>query len=69
MPYYTTMDVWDNCANKDVFKSYYRAYGVDCTPEHDSTRETTREELERIPYPIIPKPADGCSSAGISVCQ
>ena len=48
LPCYTTMEVWDRCANKDVFKSYCREYGVDCTPEYDVTRETTREELEKI---------------------
>lgn len=69
LPCYTTMDVWDKCANKDVFKSYCREYGVDCTPEYDITRETTREELEKIPYPIILKPVDGCSSAGITICS
>lgn len=69
LPCYTTMDVWDNCANKDVFKSYCREYGVDCTPEYNVTRDTTREELEKIPYPIILKPVDGCSSAGITVCN
>ncbi len=68
LPCYTTMDVWDKCANKDVFKSYCRKYDVDCTPEYDITRNTSREELEAINYPIILKPVDGCSSAGISVC-
>ena len=66
LPCYTDMEVWDRC---DVFKSYCRAYGVDCTPEYDISRETTLEELERIPYPIILKPTDGCSSAGITVCH
>jgi len=33
LPCYTNMQVWDRCANKDVFKSYCRQYGVDCTPE------------------------------------
>ena len=28
LPCYTTMDVWDKCANKDVFKSYCREYGA-----------------------------------------
>ena len=34
LPCYTTQQVWDRCANKDVFKSYCREYGVDCTPRH-----------------------------------
>ena len=69
LPCYTTMEVWDRCANKDEFKAYCREYGVDCTPEYDITRETTKEELEKIDYPIIIKPVDGCSSAGITVCN
>lgn len=69
LPCYTNMEVWDRCANKDEFKAYCRQYGVDCTPEYEITRETTVEELEKIDYPIILKPVDGCSSAGITVCQ
>ena len=69
LPCYTTMDVWDRCANKDVFKSYCRQYGVDCTPEYPIDQSTPMCELEKIDYPIIIKPVDGSSSAGISVCK
>ena len=69
LPCYTNMEVWDRCANKDVFKSYCREYGVDCTPEYAIDMNTPMEELEKIDYPIIIKPVDGCSSAGITVCQ
>lgn len=66
---YTTMEVWDRCAHKDVFKNYCRKYEVDCAPEYDIDLNTTIEELEKIDYPIIIKPVDGSSSAGISVCE
>lgn len=69
LPCYTDMEVWDRCANKDVFKKYCREYGVDCTPEYDIDLNTPVAELEKIDYPIIVKPVDGSSSAGISVCQ
>ena len=69
LPCYTTTEIWDRCANKDVFKGYCRQYGVDCTPEYNITLKTKREELEAIPYPIIIKPVDGSSSAGITVCR
>lgn len=69
LPCYTDMQTWDKCANKDVFKSYCRQYDVDCTPEYDIDLNTPMEELEKIDYPIIIKPVDGCSSAGITVCQ
>ncbi len=66
---YTDMATWDLCANKDVFKNYCRKFNVDCTPEYEITEDITDEELDKIDYPIILKPVDGCSSAGISVCQ
>ena len=69
LPCYTDMMVWDRCANKDVFKSYCREFGVNCTPEYNIDLHTPIEELEKIDYPIIIKPVDGSSSAGISVCQ
>lgn len=69
LPCYTDMQTWDRCANKDVFKSYCRKFGVDCTPEYDIDLTTPMETLEKIDYPIIIKPVDGSSSAGITVCQ
>lgn len=69
LPCYTTIDVWNRCANKDTFKAYCRQFGVDCTPEYPITLDSTEEELRQLPYPIIVKPVDGCSSAGITVCS
>lgn len=69
LPCYTNMEVWDRCANKDVFKNYCRQYDVDCTPEYDIDLDTPDSELKKIDYPIIIKPVDGCSSAGITVCK
>ena len=69
LPCYTTMEIWNRCANKDVFKQYCRDYDVDCTPEYAIDLNTPMAELEQIEYPIIVKPVDGCSSAGITVCQ
>lgn len=69
LPCYATTAQWQECANKDVFKEYCRKFGVDCTPEYEITESTTDEELEKIDYPIILKPVDGCSSYGITVCQ
>lgn len=45
---YTTMDVWDRCANKDVFKQYCRQCDVDCTSEYPIDLQTPVEELEKI---------------------
>lgn len=69
LPCYATTAQWQECANKDVFKSYCRKFDVDCTPEYEITENTTDEELDAIDYPIILKPVDGCSSYGITVCE
>lgn len=69
LPCYTTTEIWDLCANKDVFKQFCRQYDVDCTPEYELTADMTDEELDQLDYPIIIKPVDGCSSKGITVCM
>lgn len=69
LPCYTTTEIWDLCANKDVFKSYCRKYNVDCPQEYEVTADMTDEQLDSIDYPIIVKPVDGCSSKGITVCM
>ncbi len=69
LPCYTTMDLWDKCANKDEFTECCRKFGVDVPEEYDIHEGMTEEELDAIDYPIIIKPVDRCSSIGISVCR
>lgn len=69
LPCYTSMEQWDRCANKDVFKKYCIEYGVDCPREFFVDENSTQEELEQVQYPVIVKPVDGSSSAGITVCM
>ena len=65
---YTDRETWEKCANKDVFKQYCREYGLDCAPEYNVSEESTDEELQSIPYPVIVKPVDNNSSTGITTC-
>ncbi len=69
LPCYTTMDMWNRCANKDEFTECCRKYGVDVPEEYNVHEGMTDGELDAIDYPIIIKPVDGCSSIGISVCR
>ena len=69
LPCYTTMEMWDRCANKDAFTACCRKYGVDVPEEYDIHEGMTEAELDAIEYPIIIKPVDRCSSIGISVCR
>lgn len=67
LPCYTTMELWDHCANKDEFKGYCIKYGVDCPMEFFVDENSTDEELAAVDYPVIVKPVDSHSSNGISV--
>ena len=65
---YADSETWKRCANKDIFKQYCREYKVDCTPEFDISEVSTEAELKALDYPVIVKPVDGSSSAGITSC-
>ncbi len=69
LPCYTTMELWDHCANKDEFKQYCIDHGVDCPRKYDVDENSTDEELAAVDFPVIVKPVDGSSSNGISVCE
>jgi len=69
LPCYTTMELWDKCANKDVFKQFCVDYGVDCPGEYKVDENSSDSELDGVDYPVIVKPVDGHSSNGISVAN
>lgn len=68
LPCYTSMRLWDQCANKDEFKQFCINYDVDCPRLYDVDENSSDEILSSIDYPIIVKPVDGASSRGITVC-
>lgn len=68
LPFYATRKQWETCSNKSFFKELCRKFGVPCVPEYSLTNELRRDDLDKINYPVIIKPVDGCSSKGLSVC-
>ena len=65
---YCTSSQWETCSNKAKFKEMCRKYDVPCVPEFHLTEEMRREDLDRIKYPVVIKPVDASSSAGLFVC-
>lgn len=65
---YCTKNQWDICSDKASFKALCRKHNVPCVPEYHVTSDMNKEDLELIKYPVIVKPVDGCSSAGMTVC-
>lgn len=60
---YVSSEQWNQCANKELYKSNCRKHNVPCIPEFDP------EKPETFQYPVVVKPVDGCSSKGITVCN
>lgn len=68
LPFYATKEQWDICSDKSRFKQLCRENDVPCVPEFQLGPDFSQEDLEKIEYPVIVKPVDGCSSKGITVC-
>ena len=64
LPFYCTKEQWDICSNKYTFKRMCRENQVPCVEEYD-----IKDTKEKIKFPVIVKPVDGCSSKGITVCE
>lgn len=63
LPSYVNEEQWNICQNKDSFKKLCRKYNVPSVPEYDAN------DVSIIPFPVIIKPVDGCSSKGITLCK
>lgn len=68
LPCYATPELWEKCANKDVFKEYCRKNGVPTAQEYPVGCFEEPGKDEEVSYPVIVKPVDGSSSRGISIC-
>lgn len=62
MPCYTTLEQVQTMVRKDTFKESCKLYAVPTIEEYKLDDEG---EIE---YPVIVKPADSCSSKGITIC-
>lgn len=65
---YCSSEQWDICSNKARFKELCKDFGVPCVPEYHLTAEMNRKDLDAIRYPVVIKPVDASSSAGLYVC-
>lgn len=62
LPSWCTLQQWDNCSNKKLFKALCCENGIDVA-------RTYRLDQENIDYPVIVKPADSDGSRGFSICR
>lgn len=69
LPFYATQKQWDICQDKASFKDLCRRFNVPVIPEYEVSSEMKPDELARIKFPVVVKPADSYSSKGLSICK
>ncbi len=65
MPHYCKVGQWDALMNKRSFKSLCIQFGIPVAPRY----AWTPNEPCDVEFPVITKPADGCASVGITICE
>ncbi len=66
--FYTTRAQWDILANKAKFKEYCRNYGVPVVPEFDIKPGYTKEDVDKLVFPVLLKPTDSSGARGMNAC-
>lgn len=69
LPFYASKQQIEVTANKLLFKQTCRKYGVPVVPEYHLDGDLKPEDLKKIEYPVIVKPADAWASKGVTICQ
>lgn len=70
LPCCGTKEQFDILSNdKRLFKRYAKQYGVPTIPEYHLDIDLRREDLDRIEYPVMVKPADESGSRGVRRCN
>ena len=68
-PCYCNKLQWESLHNKKLFKQLCIDNGLPVVPMYNVTAENLDDKSKTLPYPVITKPADGCGSAGFTVCH
>ena len=69
LPFFCTRKQWEICSNKQRFKQLCRDHNIPIAKEYHIEDNRKEEELKKIQYPVIVKPADSSSGIGIRICQ
>lgn len=65
MPCYCTKEQWDALMNKRSFKELCQKFDIPVAPKYNYTMGAPCD----FDFPVIVKPADGCASVGITICE
>jgi biotin carboxylase len=68
LPCYGTEEQFNIMTNKDFFKKECLKYGLDIIPEFLLDANFRKEDVNKLIFPVVIKPADGRASKGFSIC-
>ncbi len=68
LPCCCSPDAWSYTINKEKFKNLCEKNGVPVAKAYHISNQPTREELERIEYPVVVKAIDQSANRGMSYC-
>lgn len=68
-PFYCTMEQWENVESKECFRRLCEENNVPCPKTLFAGKEVPEELWSTFEYPLVLKPVDASSSAGVFICQ
>lgn len=69
LPCYGTKEQFNIFTNKDLYKSLCRKYGVPTVEEYSVSLDSFDEDVNKIKFPVLVKPADNSGARGIFICK
>lgn len=69
LPIYFTEDLWNRFMRKDSFRALCKKYGVSTPATYYTGKAEAIGDVTGYTYPVIVKPVDASSNAGISICE
>lgn len=70
LPFYCESDrAWEVACNKSEFKKICKEVGAPIATDYYLTDALSREELDKVHYPVVVKPVDKSGNRGMSYCK
>ena len=69
LPCYFSRKQWDAIENKTKFKELCEQFHVPVAKQYDVSAFSEEQEINRLPFPVIVKPADRSASIGVHICN
>ena len=69
LPFYVSDKAWEITNDKILFKETCAKLNLPVAESFKLNKDFNAEDLSKVRYPVIVKPADGCSSIGLHKCH